>query len=155
MMEQSSGLKHKSGIGVVVRKHIGAILASLAQSFSPALTLVEIEAIATARALEFGLETGSVEAILEGDSELIMNSLKLGGGTIASVQPLVQDAIIFSNSYTKLLYSYCRRDGNKLAHSLARYSNNVFDYVAWMEEVPQSLFFVAQNDLTTLANQVQ
>ena len=50
---------------------------------------MEIEVVATAWALEFGLETGSVEVILEGDSELIMNSLKLGGGTIASVQPLV------------------------------------------------------------------
>ena len=125
------------------------------ENFSPALTPVEIEAVAAARALEFGLETGSVEAILEGDSELIMNSLKTGGDTIASVQPLVQDAIIFSNSYTKLLYSHCRRDGKKLAHSLARYSANVSDYVVWMEEVPQSLFSVAQNDLTTLAYQFQ
>ena len=97
---------------------------------------MEIEAVAAARALEFGLETGTVEAILEGDSELIMNSLKAGGDIIASVQLLVQDAIIFSNSYTKLLYSHCRRDDNKLAHSLARYSTNVSDYVVWMEEVP-------------------
>ena len=147
--------ENRSGIGVVIRDHTGVILASLAQSFSPALTPMEIEAVAAARALEFGLETGSIEAILEGDSKLIMNSLKSGGDTIASVQPLVQDAIIFSNSYTKLLYSHCRRDDNKLAHSLARNSVNVSDYVAWMEEVPQSLFSVAQNDLTTLANQVQ
>lgn len=79
---------------------------------------MEIEAVAAARALEFGLEIGSSEAILEGDSELIMNSLKAGGGTIASVQPLIQDAIIFSNHYTKLLHFRCRRNDNKLAHSL-------------------------------------
>ncbi|KAK9991286.1 hypothetical protein SO802_026271 [Lithocarpus litseifolius] len=147
--------ENRSGIGVDVRDHTGAILASLAQSFSPALTPVEIEAVAAARALEFGLEIGSSEAILEGDSELIMNSLKSGGGTIASVQPLVQDAIIFADFYTKLLYSHCRRDGNKLAHSLARYLIKVSNYVAWMEEIPHSLFSVAQNDLTTLANQIQ
>ncbi|KAK9993929.1 hypothetical protein SO802_023632 [Lithocarpus litseifolius] len=81
--------ENRSGIGVVIRDNTGAILASLAQSFSPALTPVEIEAVAAARALEFGLETGTVEAIPEGDSELIMNSLRSGGGTIASVQPLV------------------------------------------------------------------
>ena len=79
--------ENRSGIGVVVRDHTGAVLASMAQCFSPALTPVEIEAVAAARAVEFGLETGLVEAILEGDSELIMNSLKSGGGTIASVQP--------------------------------------------------------------------
>ena len=69
-------IENKSGIGVVVRDHTGAVLASMAQSFSPALTPVEIKAVAAARALEFGLETGLVETILEGDSELIMNSLK-------------------------------------------------------------------------------
>ena len=84
-----------------------------------------------------------------------MNSLKARGGTIASVEPLIQDAIIFLGLYTKLLYSHCRRDANKLTHSLARYSINVSNYIAWMEEVPHSLFSIAQNDLTTLANQVQ
>ena len=116
---------------------------------------MEIEVVEVARALEFGLEIGSSEAILEGDSELIMNSLKAGGGTIALVQPLIQDAIIFSNAYTKLLYSHCRRDDNKLAHSLARYSINVSNYVAWMEEVPYPLLSVARNDLANLAYQVQ
>ena len=86
--------ENRSGIGVVVRDHTGAILASLAQSFSPALTPVEIEVVSAAQALEFGLETGSVEAILEGDSKLIMNSLKLGGGTIASMQPLGEMCIL-------------------------------------------------------------
>ena len=59
--------------------------------------------------------------------------------------------ILTQNCYTLIV----EETGNKLAHSLTRYLNNVFDYVAWMEEVPQSLFSVAQNDLTTLANQVQ
>ena len=69
-------IENKSGIGVVVQDPTGAVLASMAQSFSPALTRVEIKVVAAARALEFGLETGLVETILEGDSELIMNSLK-------------------------------------------------------------------------------
>ena len=80
---------------MVVCTHTGAILASLAQSISPALQLAEIEAIAVARALEFGHELGLTEAVLEGDSELIVNSLKTGRATWASVEPLIQDAFIF------------------------------------------------------------
>ena len=86
---------------------------------------------------------------------MIIESLKAGGNTTASVEPLIQDALVFSRLYTKLLYSHCRRDDNKLAHSLARYSINVSDYVAWMEEVPHPLQSVAQCDLANLANQVQ
>ena len=60
---------------MVIRDHTGAVMASLAQTFAPALQSTEIEAIATARALEFGGEIGISEATLEGDSELIINSL--------------------------------------------------------------------------------
>ena len=81
--------------------------------------------------------------------------MKAGGNTIASVEPLIQDAILFSNSYSELLYSHCRREGNRLAHSLARYSINVSNYVVWMEEVPNHLLFVILQDLANLANQFQ
>ena len=147
--------ENRSGIGVAVRIHTSAILASLAQSIPQAFQPAEIEAIVAARALEFGQEIGITEAILEGDSELIVNSLKSGRATMASVEPLIQDATIFSASYTKLLYSHCRRDGNKLAHSLARFSIHVPNYLAWMEEVPHTLLSVAEQDVANLAFQVQ
>ena len=69
--------------------HTGAILASLAQSIPQALQPAEIEVIAAIWALEFGHEIGLIEAILEGDSELIVNSLMTGRATMASVEPLI------------------------------------------------------------------
>ena len=147
--------ENKSGIGEVIRDHTGAVIASLTQLTAPALQPIEIEAIAAARALEFGQEIGITEAVLEGDSELIINSLKVGGQSIASVEPLLQDAIVFSNCYSKLLYSHCRREGNRLTHNLARYSINVSNYVVWMEEVPNPLFTVVQQDVTNMAIQFQ
>ena len=91
--------ENRSGIGVVVRTHTGAILASLAQSIYLALHPTEIEAIAAARALEFGHELGLTKAVLEGDSELIVNLLKTGRATLTSVEPLIQKAFIFSGLY--------------------------------------------------------
>ena len=146
--------ENRSGIGIVVHNQIGAILASLAQSISQALQPTEIKAIAPAWALEFGHEIGLTEAILEGDSEMIVNSLKTGRATMALVEPLIQDATHFSGLYTKLLYSHCRRDGNKLAHSLARFSIHVTNYSTWMKEVPHNLLSVAEQDLANLAFQV-
>ncbi|KAK9985009.1 hypothetical protein SO802_034534 [Lithocarpus litseifolius] len=69
-----------------------------------------------------------VEAVLEGDSELILTVLKAGGQTLASVEPLIMDALVLSKLYIKLLSSRSRRDGNKLDYSLARHSINVLDY---------------------------
>ena len=143
--------ENKSGIEVVIRDHTGDIMASLAQTIAPALQPIEIEVIVAARALEFGEEIGITEAILEGDLELIINSLR-GGHSIASMEPLLHDAKVFSSCYAKFLYSHCRRDGNRLAHSLARYSINVSSYVVWMEGVPDPLFIVVEQDVANLAN---
>ena len=104
--------------------------------------------------MEFGREIGISGAVLEGNSKLITKSLKAGGNTIASVEPLIQDAIVFSSSYSILQYSHCRRGGNRLAYSLARYSINVSNYVVWIE-VPNPLLSVVQQDLANLANQFQ
>lgn len=147
--------ENRSGIGVVIRDHTSSVIASLAQLISPAYQPTEIDAIAAARALEFGREIGISGAVLEGNSKLITKSLKAGGNTIASVEPLIQDAIVFSSSYSILQYSHCRRGGNRLAHSLARYSINVSNYVVWIEEVPNPLLSVVQQDLANLANQFQ
>ena len=46
------------------------------------------------------------------------------GVSLASVD-LIKDVVHLSTSFSKLLYSYTRRDGNRLAHSLARHAINV------------------------------
>ena len=81
--------ENKSRIRVVIRDHLGVVIESLAQLTAPTLHPIEIEAIAAARALEFGQEIGITKAVLEGDFELIINSLKAGGQSIASVKPLL------------------------------------------------------------------
>ena len=113
--------ENRSGIGMVIRDHTSSIIASLAQLIVLAFQPTKIKAIAAAQALEFGQEIGISGATLEGDSELIIDSLKARGHTMTSVEPLFQDTVVFSNFYSKLLYSHCRREGNILAHNLTRY----------------------------------
>ena len=120
------------------------MIASFTQLLSQAYEVTEIEAIASCHALEFGLEVGINEAILEGDCLAIRQALKDGGSSMASVKPLILDALWFFCSFTKLLYSHTKRNGNRLAHGLARHSINVNDYVVWMEDVPPPFFSIVQ-----------
>ena len=91
-------------MGVVIQDHNGFIIASLTQQISQALQPLKLEAIAVARALEFGHETGITEVVLKGDSTSIIEPLKVGGKTIASVEPLNQDAIALEEVRNPLLY---------------------------------------------------
>ena len=53
----------------------------------------------------------------------------------------------FSCCFSKLLYSYTKREGNKFAHGLARHVIHVSNYVVWMESVPLLSYNVFQADL--------
>ena len=142
--------ENKSGVGVAIRDCNGLVIASLTQLLPQAYEVVEIEAIAACHALKFGLKVGINEAVLEGDCLAIIQALKDGGSSVASVKPLILDALGFSCSFTKLLYSHTKKDGNKLSHNLVRHSINVNDYVAWMEDIPPPFFFIVQANITNL-----
>lgn len=59
------------------------------------------------RALEFGVEIGVKEVVMEGDSELIVNAMKTDGAIAGSVASILQDSNLFSgfsqNYYTLML----------------------------------------------------
>lgn len=71
--------------------------------------------------------------------------------SLASHSLLIEEAKFYSRSFLKLLYSHTRREGNKLAHSLARHTINVTHYAVWTESVPPQLNTVFQADLATIS----
>ena len=54
-----------------------------------------------------------------------MTTLVEEGVPLALVDLLIKDVVHLSTSFSKLMYSYTRRDRNRLAHSLARHAINV------------------------------
>ncbi|XP_075655226.1 uncharacterized protein LOC142625459 [Castanea sativa] len=66
---------NKCGIGIVVRDCHGEVIASLIQQLDQAYQPVEVEAMATSKAVEFGSELGIRRAIIEGDSAVVVKSL--------------------------------------------------------------------------------
>ena len=54
------------------------------------------------------------------------------------------------SSFNRISFQHVRRDGNKLAHSLARRAVLSADTVVWVEELPTDLEDVFQMDLVDL-----
>ncbi|KAK9986458.1 hypothetical protein SO802_031409 [Lithocarpus litseifolius] len=111
---------------------------------------VKVEAIAACRAVEFGSELGVGCAIVEGDSEVIVKALRNKDNGLVSFAPLINDVSLFSSLYLELSYSHIRRDGNKVAHSLAKLALMTPDCTVWMEGVPSHTFRLVQADLAAL-----
>ena len=61
---------------------------------------------------------------------------------------LLLDDIRFNASFlNQLLYSHVKREGNKIAHKLARHAFCISDFSAWMEDVLPPIHSVVQDDI--------
>ena len=137
-------------IGIVERNNDGLIMASLAQQVPLPPSVIKVETLATRRALEFALELGFEQIILEGGFESLDKALKIECSNFTSYGHLVQDILFLSRHLFDFKISLIRRHGNNLAHSLARKSQYLSHMSIWMEEVLPNLLFVLQADFISL-----
>ena len=136
-----------SRIGVVIRNGSGSVLASCTKKLNQAYSGEHIEALAAATALSFASEFGFRRAVLEGDSLAVINALRERVSLLTPTGLLIEDVKVLSQRFDQLLYSHTKRDGNQVAHSLAKYAIRIPNFFVWMEDVPPQLHSVLQADL--------
>ena len=66
-------------------------MVSLAQWIPLPSTAIEVEALAAQRAMELALETGLNKGVLEGDSLILMNTLKSNSQSLAQFGHIIND----------------------------------------------------------------
>ena len=111
---------------------------------------MEVEALAAATALALAEDLGMQRVILEGDSLVIIKALREEEQFFSPIGLLLEDVRRLSLSFQKLLYSHTKREGNYVAHNLARYANSIPDFLVWMEDVPPCIQCFVQADLASL-----
>ena len=117
--------EEKAGIGVIIRNSQGMVMASLSQKISLPQTVVELETLAATREIEFSIELGFSKVILEGDSETVIKALQDNSPSLAPFGLLIRDAQEAANFFTCISYAHVGRNGNFVAHNLARYARHI------------------------------
>ena len=138
----------KSGIGVVIRDSRGLVIASCSKVVHQMLGASEVEAMAATWALSFAADVGVNRAVLEGDSLDVIAGLREDRMVLVPYGLLLEDTRFLSQQFDELRYSHTKREGNRLAHSLARYAVGIPDFLVWMEDVPPQFYSVFQTDLS-------
>ena len=141
---------NRAGIGVVIRDNYGAVLASCSESIFQAYEAGVTEALAARKALSFAHELGFQNVILEGDALHLIQALKSQEQNLCPLGLLVEDVKIYSNHFQRVLYSHVKRNGNCVAHDLARYAIGIPDFQVWMEDVPSHIVSVLLSNVTHL-----
>lgn len=114
-----------AGLEIIIRNNEGLPMALLSQKIPLPNTVIEVEILAARRALEFALELGFENVVLEGDSEILMKALKQGSSNLAHYGHLIQDILFLSSHFLYFDCSFVRRLGNKVAHFLVRKANSL------------------------------
>ena len=140
-----------SGMGVIVQDREGLVIAVMSEKIPQLLKPIEIEAMAAIRAFEFAREVGISEAILERDSLLVIKALATKDIGLAPFGLLIQDAYRFTSAFSLLSYSHTKREGNQVAHDLAKLAVTIPNCVIWMEDVPSDVVNSYQADLAEIS----
>ena len=88
------------------------------------------------KAMEFATDTVFMELIVEGDNINIVSAKD----NQSALRNIVGDIRHLTGAFEWISMSCIKRDGNKVAHVLARFAQNVSSDLFWMEEVPSIKF---------------
>ena len=132
----------KAGLGVVVRDSHGNAIASLSEQAPLPFAPVIVEAMAAARAMTFAQELGITEFILEGDSEVVINTLRNTEASLSTFGHILESAKSTLVTGNCIAFSHIRRSGNRVAHNLAKHARHVRGLSVWVEDIPPHLYDV-------------
>ncbi|PON56414.1 Ribonuclease H-like domain containing protein [Parasponia andersonii] len=131
------------GIGAVVRDLTGRILAVCCKKLKGLFDSYTIKLLAMRESLYFAIDSGFIAAVLENDSLKAVLVVHTKSNDLFATSLIVADIISLLSINGGGFYNFVRHSGNKVAHSLAKFSSSMF----WYEEIPNCIINLVANDL--------
>ena len=119
------------GVGTIIRNFDGEVMAGMAARGEYVHNSDDAEALAYQKALEFAIEAGFQNQLIEGD----LNVMRAILSTIPNNSffgHIVDDIRYFILGRQSVGFSCVKREGNMVAYYLARFAKNIVEDRYWM-----------------------
>ena len=136
-----------AGLGLVVRDSSGNIMGALSQKISRPQSMEHAEALVARRAVILVKELMLFQVCFEGDCQRVIQAINAPGACRTLFGHIIEEIRCFSSSLVSCSFIHVRREGNKLAHALARRAVLSVDTDVWVEKLPNDLDDVFRFDL--------
>ncbi|XP_074351358.1 uncharacterized protein LOC141690460 [Apium graveolens] len=107
-------------VGMVIRDYTGAFVEAKVLALPCPATVLEAESIEVKEALTWVMQRGYSKVILETDSLLTVKALSSSNKYLLEVGHVIEQYRLLLNEAPGFLVSHIRKQGNKVAHVLAR-----------------------------------
>ncbi|KAL0015395.1 hypothetical protein SO802_002464 [Lithocarpus litseifolius] len=114
----------------------GTLIGACSKKLRFPLGAVEVEAKAIEFRLQFAKDLLIQDFILEGDSLVVFNALSEMSSLPSSIAAVIYGFVSASHEFRQVNFSHVRRQGNCLAHLLAKHALGIDDFSVWLEEIP-------------------
>ena len=136
-----------SGFGAIIRNEQGEAMAALSAKGPLVWNNEEAEALACRKAIEFSIDAGFLELMIEGDNANVMRAVSSNSMDNSRLGHVFQDIQCLVHGLRWGFVICIKRGANVAAHSLARFSRYVTEETIWLEECPSPTNEALYHDL--------
>ena len=136
-----------AGLGVIIGNDLGQVMAVSAQVIPLPTSVETVEVLAARNAICLARELQLHKVIIEGDSEVVIKALNSSSASSTSFGHIICDIKITSAAFSEIKFCHTRRQGNLVAHSIARRACNFSPFIVWMEDVPPDILSMYSSEL--------
>ncbi|XP_065624792.1 uncharacterized protein LOC136065488 [Quercus suber] len=129
----------KASLGVVIQDHAGEIITAFSEKIPQPPSVTYLELLAARGVAIFVHKVGLQDSILEGDSEIVINSLQKGDMFQSAYGHLFKDTLFYVHSLRSFSFSHSYRKGNSVPDALAKKASFCSNLTVWMEYVPSDI----------------
>ncbi|GMJ12059.1 hypothetical protein like AT3G09510 [Hibiscus trionum] len=131
---------------VVCRDNEGFILAAGIVQHQNVADAFTAEAWACLQAVRMASEVGFINIIVEGDSLTVLKKVRSHFLDNSIISPIIHDIKEAAKTIASISFGFVKREGNLVAHLLAREGRQVQCPQFWIEEAPQSIMEAAEKE---------
>ena len=125
-----------SGMGVIICNEKGEVMGAMSTKGPRVTDSLEAEALACRKAIEFAMDIGFSNIVIEGDCVQVINAIKASKANLSRLGHVVEDIQVLISGLRWAEVRWVKRSANLIAHSLARYAKNISNDVIWLEDSP-------------------
>ena len=124
------------GLGGVVRDFEGDVVVAMCNKMEGIVDVAIAEALSARQGVQVALEAGFTSLVLEVDNLRVYHGLHQRKIDTSPFGIVLRDVLQFEGQCRSLSFSHIKRQGNSVAHKLAKLSKEYARMNVWLEEAP-------------------